>query len=63
MVKDVSFIEEYHGDKIPEGKKSITLRIKLGNNNGTMTTEQINTRVEKILKVLNKELNITLREE
>lgn len=63
MVKEVSFIEEYNGDKIPEGKKSITLRIKLGNNNGTMTTEQINTRVEKILKVLNKELNITLREE
>ena len=63
MVKEVSFIEEYNGDKIPEGKKSITLRIKLGNNNGTMTTEQISTRVEKILKVLNKELNITLREE
>ena len=47
MVKEVSFIEEYNGDKIPEGKKSITLRIKLGNNNGTMTTEQISTRVEK----------------
>lgn len=63
MVKEVTFVEEYHGDKIPKDKKSITLRIKLGNNNGTMTAEQINARVNSILKVLNKKLNITLREE
>ena len=63
MVKEVIFIEEYNGDKIPEGKKSITLRVKIGNNDSTMTTEQITSKVGGILKVLGKKLNIILREE
>ena len=63
MVKELEFIEEYHGDKIPEGKKSITLRIKIGNNDSTMTSEQITSKVGGILKVLNKKLKIVLREE
>ena len=63
MVKELIFIEEYNGDKIPEGKKSITLRVKIGNNDSTMTTEQITSKVGGILKVLGKKLNIILREE
>lgn len=63
MVKELTFIEEYKGDKIPKGKKSITLRIKIGNNDSTMTNEQIQSKVGGILKVLGKKLNIVLREE
>lgn len=63
MVKEIIFIEEYRGDKIPEDKRSITIRVKIGNNDSTMTTEQITSKVGGILKVLGKKLNIVLREE
>ena len=63
MVKELIFIEEYKTDKLPKDKKSITLRIKIGNNDSTMTNEQITSKVGGILKVLGKKLNITLREE
>ena len=63
MVKEIIFIEEYRGDKIPEDKRSITIRVKIGNSDSTMTTEQITSKVGGILKVLGKKLNIVLREE
>lgn len=63
MVKSLEFIEEYKGEKIPEGKKSITIRVKIGSDKGTMTTEQINSKMGGIIKVLDKKCNAILREE
>lgn len=63
MVKSLEFIEEYNGEKIPEGKKSITIRVKIGSDKGTMTTEQINSKMGGIIKVLDKKCNAILREE
>lgn len=63
MVKQIKFIGEYKGNQIPENKKSITLRIWIGNDNSTMTTEQINNKVNNILKVLKQKCNAYLREE
>lgn len=63
MVKSLEFIEEYRGEKIPEGKKSITIRVKIGSDKGTMTTEQINSKMGGIIKVLDKKCNAILREE
>ena len=62
-VKELEFIEEYHGNQIPNNKKSITFRFKLENINGTMTSEEINEKMNSILKSLNKTLNAELREE
>ena len=62
-VKKLEFIEEYRGSQVPDGKKSITLRVKLGNNEKTMTTEEINNKINSIIKILNKNLKIELREE
>ena len=62
-VKELEFIDEYRGEKIPKGKKSITLRIKLLNEGTTMTSEQINEKVSDILKSLNKKCGAILREE
>ena len=53
----------YKGDKIPEGKKSISFRFKLGNDETTLTKEEINDAMNSILKVLNKKYGATLREE
>ena len=63
MAKEVSFIEEYRGAQIPEGKKSIMLRIKLGNDDSTMTAKQIEKKTKNILNVLEKKTGVTLREE
>ena len=60
---NLEFIEEYRGDKIPNGKKSITFRVKMGNNDSTMTNEQIINKANAILKILNKKYDIVLREE
>ncbi len=62
-VKGVEFIEEYHGEKIPEGKKSITFRIKIGDGKSTLTSEQIQKEMNKVLKALNAVCGAELREE
>ncbi len=62
-VKELEFIEEYRGNQIPSGKKSITLRFKIGNENSTMTAEQINDEMNNIIKSLNKKCGALLREE
>ena len=61
-VNDLEFIEEYNGSQIPDGKKSIMLRIKFENKNDTMTNEEITTEMNKILDILKKKCNVELRE-
>ena len=62
-VRELEFIEEYQGEQIPTGKKSITLRIKIGNDDSTMTSEQINNVINNIIKALNKVCGAELRDE
>lgn len=62
-VREVEYIEEYKGNQIPTGKKSITLRVKIDNNETTMNTEEINNKIANILKTLNKNCGAILREE
>ena len=62
-VKELDFVEEYKGEKIPEGKKSITFKIRLENEGTTMTSEEINEKMNSILKTLDKKLGAKLREE
>lgn len=61
--KEVCFVEEYKGNQIPDGKKSIMLRVKLGNDEVTMTSAEINNKIDSILKKLNKCCGAVLREE
>lgn len=62
-VKDVIFIEEYRGDQIPEGMKSIVLRITMVNEGTTMTSEEINKKVNSIVRSLEHQCGVKLREE
>ena len=62
-VKELEFIEEYKGEQIKEGKKSITFRFKIGNDEATLTSEQINEEMNRIIKLLNKKCGAYLREE
>lgn len=48
LVYSLEFVDEYHGEQIPEGKKSLTLRVELASDRGTLTTAQINEEMKKI---------------
>ena len=63
MVKEVEFIDEYKGNQIPDGKKSITLKVRMMNEGTTMTSEEINEKMNAILNILDKECGATLRAE
>ena len=63
LVKEIEFVDEYRGNQIPNGKKSITLKVKIINEGTTMTSEQINDKMTHILKVLEKKCGALLREE
>ena len=62
-VKEIEFVDEYKGNQIPEGKKSITLKVRMINEGTTMTSEQINQKINSILKTLDKRCGAKLREE
>lgn len=63
MTKEITFVEEYRGKQIPEGKKSVLLRIKIGNDDSTMTAKQIEKKTNAILKTLEKKTGAVLRDE
>ena len=63
MTKEVIFIEEYRGNQIENGMKSIVFRVKIGKDDSTMDSDEINSTMQQIIKKLNKNCNAKLREE
>ena len=63
MVRRYEFIEEYRGKQIPDGKKSLVFRIWLGNDDSTMTSKQIDKKMNAIFKALEKKCAATVREQ
>ena len=61
MVKDLRFVEEYRGKQIPAGKKSVMLTLKIGNDDSTMTSKQIEKKMAGIIKVLSNKCKAELR--
>ncbi len=51
----------YSGDGIPEGTKSYAVRLKFRSNDGTLTDEQVDKQIARILKALKESLNVFLR--
>ena len=62
MVKEIKFVEEYRGEQIPAGKKSIMFNVKIGNDDSTMTSKQIDKKMAGIIKVLQNKCNAELRD-
>ncbi len=60
-VRNVEIFDLYTGDKIPEGEKSIAVRVRYGAFDRTLTDEEVTKYHQKILNTLVAELNITLR--
>ncbi|MBQ3055467.1 MAG: phenylalanine--tRNA ligase subunit beta [Oscillospiraceae bacterium] len=60
-LRDVLFVEEYKGKHVPEDKKSVTLRIQIGADDKTLTTEEIEAVVNIVTKKLTKNLGAEAR--
>ena len=46
-VREVLFVDDYRGKGIPDGRKSITLRLRIGEPGRTLTSEEINAARDK----------------
>ncbi|MDO4987517.1 MAG: phenylalanine--tRNA ligase subunit beta [Synergistes sp.] len=56
LVQDVKFISEYRGKQLGCGKKSVSFRVSVGSDKGTLTSEQIDTVSKQVVKKLTKKL-------
>lgn len=59
-ITDVVIFDEYMGDKLEAGKKSIAVKITISSE-VTLTEEEINQKIKKILKSLEYRYHVTLR--
>ncbi len=61
VLQSVSFVEEYKGKQVPDGKKSITVRLVIGSLEKTLTSDEIEACAEGVVKALRKKLGAELR--
>ncbi len=60
MIKSVEIFDEYKGENIEVGKKSVALKVMLESNE-TLTEEVISSKMNKIIKSLEYQFHISLR--
>lgn len=61
LLQDYTVFDLYTGKGIEEGKKSIAYSLEFGKNDRTLTDEEINSTMEKIIDFLEKKLGAELR--
>lgn len=61
-VRELTFIEEYRGSQIPQGKKSLTLRLWIGSPEKTLNHEEITERMNRIITALREETGAEIRD-
>ena len=61
LVRSVSFVDEYRGRQVPNGKKSITFRLVVGSLNKTLTSEEIESCANTVIKRIKKNFEADLR--
>ena len=61
LVKEASFVDEYRGKQIPAGKKSVTIRLTIGSSEKTLTSQEIESAANQVMKKLGKKMNAELR--
>jgi phenylalanyl-tRNA synthetase beta chain len=61
LLRNISFVDEYKGHQVPEGKKSITLRLVIGSLKKTLTSEEIENFANTVMKRLKKTFGAELR--
>ena len=61
LLRSVSFVGEYRGRQVPDGKKSVTIRLEIGSLKKTLTSEEIENCANSVVKRLKKALGAELR--
>lgn len=61
LLKDVSFVDEYTGKQIPKNKKSMTIRLMIGSDERTLTSQEIESTSNQIIRNLEKKVGAELR--
>lgn len=61
LLKNASFVDEYRGKQIPAGKKSVTIRLTIGSGEKTLTSQEIESAANQVMKKLGKALGAELR--
>jgi len=61
LVQAVSFVDEYRGKQVPEGKKSLTFRLVIGSPKKTLTSDEIENCANAVVKRLGKRLGAERR--
>jgi len=61
LLREIAFVDEYKGRQVPDGKKSITIRLVIGSLRKTLTSDEIENCANAVVKRLVKKLNAELR--
>ena len=61
LLHGASFVDEYRGKQVPEGKKSLTARLTIGSREKTLTSAEIEEVANTVLKKLTKRFGAELR--
>lgn len=61
LIKEIIAFDVYEGDKLPEGKKAYALGFTLLNESKTLTDEEIDNTMTKLMGVFEQKLNAVIR--
>ena len=61
LIRGVSYVDEYRGSWVPEGHRSLTLRVVLRPTEATLTAEETGVIRTSTLTALSQELGAHLR--
>ena len=61
LIKEVELFDIFYGKNLPQGKKSVALRVKIQPQFQTMNSEQIDEISKKIIDQLESKLGVSLR--
>ena len=61
LLHDVRFVDEYRGKQIPDGKKSVTIRLVIGSDEKTLTGDEIEQVAKSAIKKLTKTIGADVR--
>ena len=61
FLKDVNFVDEYKGAQVPDGMKSVTIRLTISSDEKTLNANEIEACANSVLKVLSKDLGGEIR--
>lgn len=62
QVRELNFVDEYRGSQIPDGKKSVTLKVKFGSDQGTMNAGEISNKASQLLRKLEGSVGASVRD-